>query len=176
MATSLQLAAGDPALLAAVQRARKLLHRRALAGAAAGAVPVPGLDWLVDAALLSRLIPAISEEFGLSEHQIAQLPKRKREQVEKAVSVVGSMVIGKFITRELVIRAAAAVGRRLTVKQAAKYVPFAGQAISALIGYTAIRYLGEEHIRDCVQVCRAAHIHVPVPALPAPAARRSVSG
>lgn len=176
MATSLQLAAGDPALVAAVQRARKLLHRRALAGAAAGAVPVPGLDWLVDAALLSRLIPAISEEFGLSEQQIAQLPKRKREQVEKAVSVVGSMVIGKFITRELVIRAAAAVGRRLTVKQAAKYVPFAGQAISALIGYTAIRYLGEEHIRDCVQVCRAAHLHVPVPALPAPATRRSVPG
>ncbi|WP_309246619.1 hypothetical protein [Ramlibacter montanisoli] len=37
MATALQLADGDPALVAAIQRARRLLNRRALAGAAAGA-------------------------------------------------------------------------------------------------------------------------------------------
>jgi len=163
MATSLQLAAGDPALLAAVQRARKFLNRRALAGAAASAVPIPGLDWLVDAALLTRLIPAINEEFGLTPGQIAGLPQRKREQVEKAVSVVGSMVIGKFITRDLVIRTAAAAGRRLTLQQATKYVPIAGQAISAMIGYAAIRYLGEQHIRDCVEVCRQAHLQLPAP-------------
>lgn len=170
MATSLQLAAGDPALLAAVQRARRMLHRRALAGAAAGAVPVPGVEWLVDAALLTRLIPAVSQEFGLTPEQIARLPQRKREQVEKAVGVVGSLVIGKFITRDLVIRAAAALGKRMTVRQAAKYVPIAGQVMSALIGYTAIRYLGEEHIRDCVAVCKQAHLTLPVtaPALPAP--------
>ena len=164
MATALQLADGDPALVAAIQRSRRLLNRRALAGAAASVVPVPGLDWLVDAALLSRLIPAISEEFGLSPEQLERLPKRKREQVEKAVAVVGSMVIGKFITQEMVIKAAAAIGKRLTVKRAAKYVPLAGQALSALIGYTAIRYLGEEHIRDCVEVCKQAHLKLPAPA------------
>jgi uncharacterized protein (DUF697 family) len=170
MAPSLQLAAGDPALLAAVQRARKLLHRRALAGAAASAVPLPGVDWLVDAALLSKLIPAINQEFGLAPEQMALLPRRKREQVEKAIGVVGSLVVGKFITRDLVIKAAAALGRRLTLRQAAKYVPLAGQVLSALIGYTAIRYLGEEHIRDCVQVCKQANLKLPqaVPALPAP--------
>ncbi|HEY0822471.1 MAG TPA: hypothetical protein VGD76_01695 [Ramlibacter sp.] len=164
MATALQLADGDPALVAAIQRSRRLLNRRALAGAAASVVPVPGLDWLVDAALLSKLIPAISEEFGLSPEQLERLPKRKREQVEKAVAVVGSMVIGKFITQEMVIKAAAAIGKRLTVKRAAKYVPLAGQALSALIGYTAIRYLGEEHIRDCVEVCKQAHLKLPAPA------------
>jgi hypothetical protein len=172
MATALQLADGDPALVAAIQRARKLLNRRALAGAAAGAVPVPGLDWLVDAALLSRLIPAISAEFGLTPEQLERLPRRKREQVEKATAVVGSLVIGKFITRELVIKTAAAVGKRLTVRRAAKFVPFAGQALSALIGYTAIRYLGEEHIRDCVQVCREARLTLPAPGRPLRASAR----
>lgn len=167
MPNSLQLAADDPDLLAAVQRARKMLNRRAMAGAAASAVPVPGLDWLVDAAVLSKLLPAINAEFGLTPEQLDLLPRRKREEVEKAVSVVGSMVIGKFITRDLVIRAAAAVGRRLTVKQATKYVPLAGQALSALIGYTAIRYLGEEHIRDCVQVCKSAQLRLPPPELEA---------
>ena len=164
MPNSLQLAAGDPDLLAAVQRARKLLNRRALAGAAASAVPVPGIDWLVDAALISKLIPAISAEFGLTIEQIERLPRRKREQVEKAVTVVGSLVIGKFITRDLVIKLAAAVGARLTFKQASKYVPLAGQALSALIGYSAIRYLGEEHIRDCVEVCKTAQLMLPAPA------------
>jgi hypothetical protein len=83
--------------------------------------------------------------------------------VQKAVGVVGSMLIGKFITRDLVIRAAQAVGVRLTAKQATKYVPLAGQAVSALIGYSAIRYLGEEHIKDCVNVCRAAKLALPAP-------------
>ena len=53
-------ASADPALLAAAQRARKMLHRRALTAAAASVVPVPGLDWAVDAALLSRLLPRIN--------------------------------------------------------------------------------------------------------------------
>ena len=176
MATSLlQLVAGDPALVAAVRRARQVLHRRALIGAAAGAVPIPGLEWLVDAALLSKLIPAINAEFGLSPEQIARLPKRKREQVEKAVGVVGSMVIGKFITHDLVIRSAASLGKKMTVRRAARIVPLAGQALSALIGYAAIRYLGEEHIRDCVEVCKQAHLKLPAPA-PVPKARASASG
>ena len=171
--TLLQLVAGDPALVAAVRRARQVLHGRALVGAAAGAVPIPGLEWLVDAALLSKLIPAINAEFGLSPEQIARLPKRKREQVEKAIGVVGSMVIGKFITHDLVIRSAAALGKKMTVRRAAKVVPLAGQALSALIGYVAIRYLGEEHIRDCVEVCRQAHLKLPAPEAKA---RASASG
>jgi uncharacterized protein (DUF697 family) len=173
MPNSLELAAGDPRMVEAVQRARKLLHRRALAGAAASAVPVPGLDWLVDAALLSRLLPAINEEFGLTPQQLDRLPQHKREQVQKAVSVVGSMVIGKFITQDLVIRLAGVVGKRMTTKQAAKFVPLAGQALAAVIGYSAIRYLGEDHIKDCVLVCKQAGLAPPaLPALPAPAGKR----
>jgi len=156
-----QTRSDDPAVVEAVRRARSVLNRRALVGAAASVVPVPGVDWLVDAALLSKLIPAISAEFGLTPEQIERLPVRKREQVEKAVAVVGSMVIGKFITHDLVIRVAAAIGRRLTMKRAARYVPIAGQALSALIGYGAIRYLGEQHIRDCVEVCRQAGLRLP---------------
>ena len=58
------------ALEAAAQRARKLLHRRALVAAVASATPVPGLDWAVDAALLSRVLPLINAEFGLTPQQL----------------------------------------------------------------------------------------------------------
>ena len=161
--STVALAGGDPALLAAVRRARQLLNRRALVGAAAGAVPVPGLDWVVDAALISKLMPALNNEFGLSPQQLDLLPKHKRDEVQKAIGVVGSMLIGKFITRDMVVRLAQGIGVRMTAKRAAKYVPIAGQAISALIGYAAIRYLGEAHIRDCVAVCKAAHLQLPAP-------------
>ncbi|MES2423856.1 MAG: hypothetical protein V4562_05470, partial [Pseudomonadota bacterium] len=168
--TAVQLADGNEALLAAVGRSRKLLHRRALVAAAASAVPVPGLDWAVDAALLSRIIPEINAEFGLTPAQINRLPPAKREQVQKAVAVVGSMLVGKFITKDLVIMAAKTVGLRLTTQQAVKYVPLAGQAISAMIGYAAIRHLGEEHLKDCVRVAQTI-----AGLLPAPETRAAVA-
>jgi uncharacterized protein (DUF697 family) len=150
--SALQLAAGDAHLTAAVQRGKRLLHRRALMSGAAGALPLPGLDWVVDAALLSNLIPKINAEFGLAEQQIAALQPSKRERIQQAVSIVGTMLIGKFITKDLLMRAAKTIGVRLTAQQAVKIVPLAGQALSALISYSAIRYLGEQHMRDCVLV------------------------
>lgn len=165
MVTSLQLAEGNPALAERVRYCRRLLNRRALVAAAASAVPVPGLDWAVDAALLSRLVPEINQQFGLSPEQLDKLPHHKREQVQKAVGAIGSMLIGKFITRDLVLRFAGKVGMRMTAKTAARYVPLAGQLVSALVGYTAIRYLGEEHIKDCINVVRSAHLALPEPAV-----------
>jgi hypothetical protein len=167
MATSLQLAEGNAFLTDSVRRSRRLLNRRALVGAVASAVPVAGLDWAVDAALLSRLIPAINAQFGLTPAQLDQLPAHKREQVQKALAMVGSVVIGKFVTRDLVLRMAQTVGKRLTARQAAKYVPLAGQAVAAIMGYTALRYLGEEHIKDCVRVAQAAQLRLPAPVRPA---------
>ncbi len=161
--TALDLAEDNRVLIDAVLRSRKLLNRRALVGAAASAVPIPGLDWAVDAALLSRLIPAINAEFGLTPAQLDLLPEHKREQVQKALTAVGSVLIGKFVTHDLVIRMAKALGKRLVVQQAAKYVPLAGQAVSAIMGYAALRYLGEEHIKDCVRVAKAAQLLLPAP-------------
>ncbi|HEY8048289.1 MAG TPA: hypothetical protein VIE63_03895 [Ramlibacter sp.] len=163
MATALDLARDDPALLEAVRRCRKLLNRRAIVAAAASTVPIPGLDWAVDAGLMSRLIPDINEEFGLTPRQIDLLPDAMREEVQKALALVGSVAVGKYVSRELILRLAKAVGRRLTAQQAAKYVPIAGQAVSAVLGYSAMRYLGEEHIKDCVRVVQQAQLALPAP-------------
>jgi len=143
-------------------RGRKLLNKRAMVAAAASAVPLPGLDWAVDAAMLSKLIPEINKEFGLTPQQLDQLDPTKREQVQKAVALVGSVLIGKLISRELVLKAATKIGMRLTTKQLAKYVPFAGQIVAATVGYAAIRYLGEEHMKDCIRVARQAQLEVPL--------------
>ena len=161
MPTALNMAAEDADMQAAVKRSRKLLHKRALVAGIASAVPVPGLDWAVDAALLSKLIPEINKEFGLTPQQLDSFNPKKREQVQKAVAMVGSVLIGKLISRDLVIKAATTIGMRLTTKQLAKYVPFAGQIVAATVGYAAIRYLGEEHMKDCIRVAQKAELDVP---------------
>ena len=81
MLSARRLAQGDPGLLAAIERSQRLLHRRALVAGAASALPVPGLDWAVDAALLSRLIPAINHHFGLTPQQIDRLDPRERDKL-----------------------------------------------------------------------------------------------
>ena len=161
MPTALNMAANDTAMQDAVKRSRKMLHKRALLAGAVSAVPIPGLDWAVDAAMLSKLIPEINKEFGLTPQQLDNLTPKKREQVQKAVTMVGSVLIGKLISRDLVIAAATKIGMRLTTKQLAKYVPFAGQIVAATVGYAAIRYLGEEHMKDCIRVAQQAQHDVP---------------
>jgi uncharacterized protein (DUF697 family) len=150
-------------LAAAQTRARKLIARRALVAAAAGAVPLPGLDWAVDAALLSKLIPQINEEFGLAPHQIAKLPDHQRERVQTAITLVGGALLGKLISKSLIMSAMKAVGVRLTAAQAAKFVPLAGQAASAALNYAALRWLGEQHINDCLRVVNEAQLLLPAP-------------
>ncbi|WP_238945908.1 hypothetical protein AAHN93_03520 [Vandammella animalimorsus] len=162
--SALELAQGHPQLEEAVRRSRKIMHRKALMAAVASSVPVPGLDWAADAALLSKLIPQINREFGLSPEQIDALHPEKREQVQKAIAMVGSVLIGKLVTREMIVKLATRIGLRMTSKQAAKFVPLAGQAISASIGYAALRYLGEQHLRECVQVARQAQLLLAAPA------------
>ncbi len=164
MTSAQQTVRDDAALNAVVRRCRRKLHRRALVAGVASAVPVPGLDWMVDAALLSRLIPEINAEFGLTPMQIDRLEPQRREQVQKAVALVGSVLVGKLITQDLVLRAARRVGLHLSGKQAAKFVPLAGQAASALIGYAALSYLGEQHLKDCVRVAQLAGLALPAPA------------
>lgn len=144
------------ALQQAVARSRAKLHRRALMGGAASAVPIPGLDWLVDAAILSKLLPDISQEFGLAPEQLDALDPSMRDQVQKAVAMVGSVLIGRLLTRQMILRLARTVGVRMGTKQVAKFIPFAGQAIAAGVGYGALRYLGQRHINDCVRVVEHA--------------------
>ena len=115
-------------------------------------VPVPGLDVAVDVGVLLSMIEDINAAFGLTPQQIEKLAPRRKAFAYKAVMAVGSAMVGRVVTRELVIKLLKTVGVRLTAKQAAKAVPFAGQVVAASLSFAALKYLGERHIHDCVQV------------------------
>ena len=163
MPSTLELARGDPQLIAAIQRSRRLLGRKALIAAAASAIPLPGVDWAADAALLTQLIPRISAEFGLSVTQIEGLAPHQRERIQQAATAAGALLVGRLVSRELLVKLAQHAGIRLTAKQAAKYVPIAGQMAAAALGYVALRALGELHIRDCVEVAKSVRHLLPAP-------------
>ncbi len=145
------------------RRCRKLVNQRALMAAGVAMVPIPGLDWLTDLGVLLKVIPQINAEFGLSPEQIERLAPDRRVVAYKAISAGGGMLVGKVVTQELLIKVLKMVGMRLSAQQAAKYVPLAGQAVSAALTYSALRYVCNQHIRQCEAVARLLQ-------LPAPAA------
>jgi uncharacterized protein (DUF697 family) len=144
-----------PQQIAEVTRyCRKLVNRRAMLAAGVAMVPIPGLDWMADVSVLLKVIPDISRAFGLTSEQIEHFSPDKKLAVYKAISAGGSMLVGKLLTRDLVLRALKVVGVRLTAQQAAKYVPLAGQAVSALLTFSALKYICEQHIKQCAEVSR----------------------
>ena len=138
----------------AVKRSKSIVTRRAALASAASLIPVPGLDIAVDIAAVMRLIPAINREFGLTPEQIEQLSPGRQLLVYKSMVAIGSMMIGKLVTKEIAIEVLKTVGVRMSAKQIGKYVPVAGQALSVALGFGAMKYVGHQHIKDCRRVVK----------------------
>jgi uncharacterized protein (DUF697 family) len=162
IATEWEVLPGDEDDVQAIaRRCRQAVNRSALLAAGVAVLPVPGLDWATDVGLLMRLLPKISGEFGLTPAQIERLAPHRRIVVFKAISAAGGMLVGKVVTRELVLRLVQMVGLRLTAQQAAKYVPLAGQAVSAVLTFSALRLVCEQHIQQCMAVARQLQLPAP---------------
>jgi uncharacterized protein (DUF697 family) len=144
-----------PAAIDATARAcRRLVTKRALVAAGVAMLPVPGIDWVTDVGVLLQLIPQINQAFGLTPEQIERLAPDRRIVVYKTLSAGGGMLVGRLVTRELVLKMLKLVGVRLTTQQAAKYVPVAGQAVSAALTFSALKFVCEQHIRQCMSVAQ----------------------
>ena len=144
---------------------RQLVTKRALLAAGVAMVPLPGIDWITDVGVLVKLLPEINRAFGLTPEQIERLAPERKLVVYKALSAGSGMLIGRLVTRELVIRMLKVVGVRLTTQQAAKFVPIAGQAVSAALTFSALKYVCEQHIRQCMSVARQLQLPAPEPPL-----------
>ncbi|WP_297575445.1 DUF697 domain-containing protein [uncultured Deefgea sp.] len=131
---------------------RSMVAKQSMVSGAIAIVPIPGLDIGADVAIMSRMVEQINQRFGLSAAQINQLNPQLKQRVFVIVSSLSSSLIGKYLSKELLLLAFKRVGVRLASKQAAKFVPFLGSAIAAGISYGAMRMLGNAHIEDCCQV------------------------
>lgn len=134
------------------KKCRGLVLRRAAVSAGVAAVPIPGIDIATDLGMLVSLIDDINTEFGLSPGQISQLRPERRLVVYRAMVGLSGVMVGKLVTREVVARLLQRTGMKMMVKYSAKIVPVAGQVVSAMIGFTAFRTIGNQHIDACAKV------------------------
>lgn len=134
------------------ERCRKMVRRRATIAASFSALPLPGLDVVSDLTLFARLVDEVNQEFGLSAEQVERLQPKFRLIAYEAMVGMGGMLVGRLVTRELLIRVFRKVGVKIASKTAVKLVPIAGSVISAAIGFTVFRQLGYQHVEACAQV------------------------
>ena len=155
---------GSPQQIEAVaQQCRRMVSRRALFAAGVAVVPIPGIDWATNVGVLLKVLPDINRAFGLSAEQIERLSPDRRLVMFKAITAGGGLLIGRVITQGLVLKLLAVVGVRLSAQQVVKFVPIAGQGLSAVLTYGALRYVCEQHIQQCIAVCEQLRLPAPSP-------------
>ena len=136
------------------ERCREMVRKRALVSAGVAAVPLPGLDVLSDLSTFTLLVEEVNKEFGLSQKQIERLHPRLRVLAYQAAASVGGMLVGKLVTKRLVLVLFKRAGVKIAAKTVAKVVPVAGQVASAAIGFALFRKMGYQHVEACAKVAR----------------------
>jgi uncharacterized protein (DUF697 family) len=136
------------------ERCRKLVRQRAAISAGVAAVPLPGVDMLSDLATFALMIEEINKAFGLTPAQIERLQPRLRIIAYEAAAAIGGMLVGKIVTRGLVVQLFKKSGVKLAAKSVARFVPLAGQVASAAIGFTLFSKMGYQHVEACAKVAK----------------------
>lgn len=131
---------------------RALVRKRAMISAGISAIPLPGVDIVSDLSSFALMVEEINRAFGLSPEQIERLQPRMRIAAYQAVAALGGTLVGKLVTKELVLKVLQKSGAKLAAKSAAKIVPLAGQVASAAIGYALFRQMGYQHVEACTRV------------------------
>jgi hypothetical protein len=139
-----------------------LVRARAKVSAGTSAVPALGFDIAADVAILLQLVPAVNRRFGLSAQQIATYDSATRDIIARSRNRAGFSMVGAEITKTLIAYALKKIAGRAVVRQTLKFVPVLGWAANAVIGFRAMKYVGNTHVDDCYRVAAeilAAQVH-----------------
>lgn len=152
--TVIEIPASERSIAEAETRCRRMVTQRAMWSAGVSAVPLPMLDIATDMGLFKKLIEDINAEFGLTPRQIGRLQPHLRHLAYQAVASVGGSLAGKLVTRRMLAMILKRTAKKQVTRQISKYVPLAGQAVAAAVGFAAFRAIGNRHVDACVSVAR----------------------
>jgi uncharacterized protein (DUF697 family) len=136
------------------EQCRKLVRSKALRSAGMAALPIPGVDLVSDLTMFANVVEEVNLAFGLTPAQIERLQPRLKIIAYQAIGSLGGMLVGKLVTRELVMQVLKRSGAKLAAKSATKIVPVAGQVAAAAIGFILFRQMGYQHVEACAKVAR----------------------
>ena len=132
-----------------------MVTKRALVSAGAAVVPIPGADLVADIGILTKLLPTISARFGLDHEEVEKMDAGRAQQVLVIASSLGNNVIGRMVTKKVVIAILRRMGARVATASVARYVPVIGSAFAASISFGAMKLAGNAHIEDCYATAKA---------------------
>ena len=134
---------------------KRLVTNRSMVSAGAAVVPIPGADLVADIGLLTKLLPQISTRFGLDHEQVQKLEPHVAQQALVIASSLGNTMIGRMVTKRIVIMLLRRIGARVAAGSVAKFIPFAGSAVAATISFGAMKLIGNAHVEDCYKTALA---------------------
>lgn len=132
----------------------ELVKDQAKYSAGAAIIPIPMVDLVVDAGLLTKLLPEISQRFGLLDPNAAvNLSGDKGDNFEhfkdRAVAFAGLA-----FSRGIAKKAIQGFGGRIVAQQVTKFIPFGGQIVSATMGYMIFKKIATDHINECYETAK----------------------
>jgi uncharacterized protein (DUF697 family) len=133
---------------------RALVKKRAYVSAGAAVVPVPFLDVVVDAGILSQLLPEISAAFGLAPERLPAFDTETRTVHWNAMRERGLEFAGLVATRGVVRKSIQGLGGKILTTQVAKFIPLGGQLVAASMGYFVLRKVSFDHIDECYRTAK----------------------
>lgn len=132
--------------------ARKIVSWSAVASAANGLNPIPGVDVAVDVGVLSKMCKEINSVYGLSEEQIAYV-KATSPKLADSVEFNGlaqniSRWAARYLVAEGIVALLKAMGKSIAIKSISKFLPFIGSIVAAGVGYKMTTAFGERYLEE----------------------------
>lgn len=117
--------------------------------AAANALnPIPGVDVSVDVGVLYKMFADIRHTFKIDDDDEAEFAKYKL-----AAPLVNKVF--SYATTEGITALLKQVASKYITKEVTKYIPFFGQALSAVAGYKLTDSLGTGYVDDCYKLAES---------------------
>jgi GTP-binding protein EngB required for normal cell division/uncharacterized protein (DUF697 family) len=135
-----------------LERKRTVIEREvymcAALSAANGFNPIPGADLAIDLSALAGLLVRIRGHYGLTDTRL----ERYLQLAPAAKMVVDKLLT--YATREGLIRLLRRYASQQLQRQVAKYIPFVGQTVAALVGFGVTLQVGFEFLDTCHRLAK----------------------
>lgn len=133
---------------------QELVKSRAKVSAGMATIPVPFLDVAVDATLLTKLLPEISERFGLIESKAdaAHIDSKddRFNSFKDSILSFGGLVA----TRGIAKKTFQGFGGRMLTRQIKKFIPLGGTVVAATMSYMVFKKIAFNHIDECYKLAK----------------------
>lgn len=128
---------------------QELVKTRAKISAGVATIPVPFLDVAVDSALLGKLLPEISERFGLIEKKADAAHISSKDARFEAFKNGLISFGGLIATRGIIKKTFQGFTGKFISKQVTKYVPLGGQIVAGTMSYMIFKKIAFTYIDEC---------------------------